>query len=399
VSARFLDAGGRQIGVDVQARVNYDVTPPPPPSARARQAEPVIVCRPGGPRVAGARSARAPYDLDFYAGEAGTSVQITERRLSPGGKRAAGPAVRTTGRPGGALWVRAVALAWAATGLGAAHRARLQPGGSALVWTAYQGQGIGLNWVHATTDLNERLRLGLVGAYRAGVAEALAYSIVDRTASGQRFRLNENLFRDPDDPVVVRWRDGMGTALLLATLVPALSADAPAHERRRARDAAAGYLAAFSVDHRHGGVLWRDSGRGEWFLEYTHRPHARVLNGFMQAVVSLRRFERQAARMAGSDPAWEPLGAEAHERVLGGAAAIHRWLPAFDLGGGATRYALGGGPAAPAYRRYHAELLRLLVRIPYLPPGWTERFERYRVRWGGGAPPREAATPLAPPPS
>ena len=258
----------------------------------------------------------------------------------------------------------------------------MRPAGSALTWTAYAGQGIVLNWVHAATDLNEDLRRGRTGRYRAGVAEVLAHSSVGRAPGGVRFRLNPNRFRDPDEPAVTHWRDGMGTALILALLVPALPPDAPAHERRRARDAAAQYLATFSVSHRHGGVVWRDAGPGDWYLEYAHRTGRRVLNGFMQAVVSLARFERQAARMAAADPSWAPLRAEARRRVAAGATAVHRWLPSFDLGPGATRYALGGGAATAHYRLYHAELLRLLAAVPYLPAAHRARFDHYRRRWG-----------------
>lgn len=430
VMARFLDGAGQRVGATARVRVVYDGTPPAPPAARVAQAEPVIICRPGGPRVAGARTSLAPYDLTLDDIEPGGLVQVTRDPRAPGGARGALRALRMSGRPGGSIWIRqvdragnigawsrvglptaqrvvatpaslpftrgldcpgpppaarirAVLRSWNASGGTAPHRARLRPAGSALVWTAYRGQSLALNWVHAGTDLNYRLRSGRIADYRAGVAEVLAHSVVDVSPAGTRFRLNENRFADPDDRRIVGWRDAMGTAVLLATLVPALPSDAPAHERQRAREVASDYLAAFSVDYRSGGVVWRDGGPGEWFLEYTHRPRARVLNGSMQAVVSLARFERQAARMAVSDSSWEPLRADARGRVLAGAQAIHRWLPAYDLGSGATRYALGGGPATPEYRRYHAELLSVLARVSYLPMHSRQRFGLYRDRWGG----------------
>jgi hypothetical protein len=276
---------------------------------------------------------------------------------------------------------------WAASGRTAPDRGKVFPPGSHLAWTAYSGQGIHPNWVHAGTELNERLRSGRLVSYRRAVAELLAFSGTDRAPGGELFRVNENTFTTPDDGRPPPWRDAMGTAVSLALLAPALDPAAPAPERALARRAAAGYLATFSVPWSEGGVVWRDGGPGDWYLEYAYRTRARVLNGFMQAVVSLTRFAGQAERLAARDRAWAPLARRARERARAGARAIVRWLPAYDLGGGRTRYALGGGPATPEYRRYHQELLRLLARVRWFDPGWRAVFADYRARWGGSAGP------------
>ena len=178
----------------------------------------------------------------------------------------------------------------------------------------------------------------------------------------------------------------MGTAVLLASLAPALGGDAPRHERELALRTASEYLETFSVDWRNGGVLWRDRGPGHWFLEYTSLHDERVLNGFMQAVVSLDRFSRQADRLGrGSIDAkeWQALASRARTHVLKGSRALAYWLPRFDLGGGKTRYSLTSGPAPKFYRSYHQELLGQLSAIPYVPLATRQRFMNYRSRWGG----------------
>jgi hypothetical protein len=110
-----------------------------------------------------------------------------------------------------------------------------------------------------------------------------------------------------------------------------------------------------------------------------------VLNGFMQAVVSLDRFRRQAGRLAAWDRGWRPLADRAGTLVREGARAVARWLPAYDLGPGSTRYALGGGGASEEYRRYHRELLGRLARMALLPPAWRARYRHYRARWASWA--------------
>ena len=108
-----------------------------------------------------------------------------------------------------------------------------------------------------------------------------------------------------------------------------------------------------------------------------------MLNGFLQSVLSLSRFARQADRLSRRHPEWAVLADRARERVRAGALAAYNWVPAYDLGGGASLYQLGGSVAGPRYRTYHQALLGELAQIPYLPVEWRDRFEFYRVRWGG----------------
>ena len=98
-------------------------------------------------------------------------------------------------------------------------------------------------------------------------------------------------------------------------------------------------------------MLWRDRGPGQWFLEYTYRHRERVLNGFMQSIISLDRFSRQADRLGRSSAEWRALASRARTHVLKGSRALAYWLPTFDLGGGKTRYSLTGGPAPAFYQQ------------------------------------------------
>jgi PKD domain/D-glucuronyl C5-epimerase C-terminus len=431
VFVRFLGAGGHLLpGFERVGGVDLDRAPPVVGRARARGAEPVLVCAEGGPAVAGTSRRRVPVAVRAGARDGGSGVRIIQARSPLSRPRTVGPPPWTLpARPGGTVQVRAIdrvgnaspwrsarvpaaaveviasatrpftrATAcpsigqarliqrvnrqWRAAGAPGGDRALLRPPGSHLTWTVYSGQGLFPNWVHAGTELNGRLHDGPAASYRQAVSEIVALSTLDR-AGGRAFRVNENLFAVPDDGHPPPWRDAMGTGLILADLVPALPPGASAHELGAARRIAAQYLATFSVEQRQGGIVLHLGGAGAWYLEYDYRTRDRVLNGSLQAIVSLSRFARQAHRLSARHPEWAALEDRARERVTAGAQAAYEWLPAYDLGGGACLYQLGGGAASPKYRAYHQDLLGDLARIPYLPAAWRDRFAFYRVRWGG----------------
>lgn len=431
VFVRFLDAAGRALpGFDRVDGVDLDRAPPVLGRARVAPATPVLVCAAGGPAVAGTSRARVRVAVHVAARDGLSGLQSIQGRspLSPV-TRVGDPRWSLAARPGGGVEVRAVdrvgnaspwrtlrvpaaaievldsatrpftrATAcnaagqareirrvdglWRAAGGPGADRSWIRPAGSDLTWTVYAGQGLFPNWVHAGTELNDRLRHGSLGSYRAAVSEIVAMSTLDRAGS-RRFRVNENLFAVPEDGHRPPWRDAMGTGVILALVVPALPPSADSGEVDTARHVAEQYLATFFVDRRRGGVVFDDGGPGAWYLEYTYRSRDRVLNGFLQSVISLSRFARQADGLGRRHPEWTVLGDRARERVRAGALAAYRWLPAYDLGGGATRYQLGAGAASPQYRTFHQVLLGELARIPYLPAAWRARFAYYRVRWGG----------------
>ncbi len=433
VFVRFLDAGGNHLpGFDRVGGVSLDRAPPVLGDARARPSEPVLVCAPGGRAVAGTSRRRATVAIDavahdglsgFLGIEARSALEATGAVRGPPWSLAARPGgiveIRAVDRAGNAsAWralrvpaaatevidpalrpfsraracapdggqaaaIRRVDALWRAAGAPGGDRARIRPAGSELTWTVYAGQGLFPNWVHAGTELNDRLRHGSMASYRAAVSEIVAMSVLDH-AGTRPFRVNENLFTVPEDGHPPPWRDAMGTGVILALIVPALPPDADAREVDAARHVAEQYLSTFFVDHRDGGVVLDARARSAWYLEYAYRTQDRVLNGFLQSVLSLSRFARQADRLSRSHPEWAELRDRARERVTAGALAAYEGLPAYDLGGGATRYQLGSGPASAHYRAYHQSLLAELARIPYLPARWRRRFELYRVRWGGG---------------
>ena len=424
---RYLDSDGAPIDELLRAQINLDRMPPATDRARLVWRGAVRTCRKGGPpvtlqrREAGRVRLTGVSDLSPLADArtrsfVGVPGPWRPLRLFRPGSVVGGPMaiqVRDTAgnrtpwitlttpaarreiklsadrRPfayarhcqgdAGLGKIRSVNRVWRRGGRSLPNRARVKPRGSRLVWTNYSGQGLYPNWVHAGTELNERLRKRKSSAYRAGVAEVLAFSREARTET-KRFRVNENLFADPDGGGTVPWRDGMGTAVLLALLEPAIP-HGDAYEANLARKTAAEYLATFDVSHRSGGVRWSHRGPGAWYLEYTHRTRNRVLNGFMQSLVSLDRFSRQAGRRAKSDPAWKPLSLRARRLVREGAVSLAFWLPAYDLGKGKTRYALRSGPAAERYRKFHVQLLTQLGGVSYITAGQRKRFTTYAARW------------------
>lgn len=430
--ARYFTAEGAPIpALDTSDGIVLDRTAPRSDDLRLAVHEPHLVCRAGGPTVAGTSAdrvrARVGGKIADRAG--GIEVRFGASRDRPGPWRPRSQA-RVGGVPGAAIWtqlrdrlgnvgswrkltlpatprarivrpgahpftwarhcarsqpkaqVRRINARWRSSNRGnLRNRDRVQPPGSALVWTHYAGQGLYPNWVHAATELNGILgKSGQRTPYRAGVAEVLAASRRDRSRAGLVYRLNENHFRTPDDNKAPPWRDAMGSALILAHL-PTATSTGDGREQAIALDYAEQYLAAFTVSHAQGGLLWRGSRPGNWYLEYTYRTRARVLNGFMQSIVSLDRFERQARRLARRDARWHTLANRARRLAVEGGRALHHWLPAYDLGAGRTRYSLTSGPATEEYRSFHVSLLKKLSAISYLPRRWRARHNVFAARW------------------
>ena len=352
VFVRFLEAAGHHLpGFDRVHRVDLDRAPPVLGRGRAAQSEPVLVCEPGGPAAAGTSRRRVPVAIRVGSRDGVSGVRALQARspLSPP-KAVREPPLSLIARPGGTVEVRAIDRAgnaspwrslrvpaatievldaaarpftratacpstgqalqihrvnslWRAAGAPGGDRAWIRPAGSHLTWTVYSGQGLFPNWVHAGTELNGRLHDGSAASYREAVSEVVAMSTLDR-AGGRAFRVNENLFAVPEDGHPPPWRDAMGTGLILALIPPALSPAADAHEVNLARRVAGQYLSTFSVDHGRGGVVLDIEGGGAWYLEYTYRSRDRVLNGFLQSVLSLSRFARQADRLSRRHPEW-----------------------------------------------------------------------------------------------
>jgi hypothetical protein len=260
----------------------------------------------------------------------------------------------------------------------------MRPPGSDLLWTYYRRQGFFPNWVSAARDLLRRHRAGEVAGFRRGVEEIVSYSVERVSPQGIRYRINESPYLAPDS-TPPPWRDAMGQGLVLTLFIPAIPANPSAAQVANGLEHATAYLNSFAVHWRDGGVAADGSAGGRWYLEYATEKgeRARVLNGFMQSLVSLDRFAKQAERF-GADPRWGALRDRAREYVRLGALELDAHLDEYDLGGGISKYSLTReGPAPDVYQTYHRQLLRLLQDVEYLPKPWREHFSDVRVAWGG----------------
>jgi D-glucuronyl C5-epimerase C-terminus len=262
----------------------------------------------------------------------------------------------------------------------------VRPPGSTLLWTFYENQGIFPNWVRSAREVLRRKARGDRAGFVAGAHEIISFSTVRRAPGGLVFRVNESAYTAPDGHPAP-WRDAMSNAIALTLVPPLLDADPSAPENRFALRIATEYLAAFDVRWQYGGLVAPGRNGGRWYLEYAYAggARARVLNGFMQSLVSLERFAHQANLLvARGRPEWAALRNHAQLLVRLGAKVLVRRLPQYDLGDGWSLYSLARpGHAPPSYHRYHRQLLERLERIRYLPLAWRVAMDDVRVRWGG----------------
>ena len=263
----------------------------------------------------------------------------------------------------------------------------VRPPGSSILWTYYRGQGLYPNWVRAARDILRMSARGNMPALRRGTAEILAATTVHRLPNGTRFRTIESAYAAPDGQRAP-WRDAMGTGLVLTLIIPALPDTPTPAQSALARTQAQEILNAFGTDYRRGGLTVRGTGRGLWYLEYAYGngDRQRVLNGFMQAIASLHRFQKQADELGRTDPAWYPLRDLAQDLVKRGTIEVVRNISRYDNGDGWSRYSLTRPGRAPqVYHTYHVQLLERLTAVPYLPAGHRAVLARYRDRWNGAA--------------
>jgi len=263
----------------------------------------------------------------------------------------------------------------------------VRPPGSSLLWTYYRGQGLYPNWVRAARDLLRKDIRGDTTGLRRGTTEVMAATAVRRLPNGVRIRTIRSAYNAPDGERAP-WRDAMGAGLVLTLIVPALPDTPTRAQTTRAQMQAREMLTAFGVDYRRGGLMVAGKGRGLWYLEYAYGngDRMRVLNGFMQAIVSLHRFSRQAGEMGKTDPSWYPLRDLAQDLVKRGTIELVRNISRYDNGDGWSRYSLTRPGRAPqVYHTYHLQLLARLEIVPYLPANHRAILTRYRERWGGAA--------------
>ena len=305
--------------------------------------------------------------------------------------KAARPTMRAQILAVNAWWVRTNASV-------PCDRCMVRPPGSNILWTFYEGQGFYPNWVRAAREVALRDRAGL----RAGAAEILSDATLKRLKNGLRFRVMQSAYSAPDG-TPPPWRDAMSNGLVLALIVPSLPPDPTQADLDGAEQTTREFLNAFGVRWTSGGLTERGSRGGLWYLEYADRwgVRSRVLNGFMQALVSLDQFSRQAGGLGKRDPRWLVLRDRARDYVTRGVAELVRALPRYDMGPGVSKYSLTRpGPAPKKYQVYHLQLLAQLEAMSYLPANARAAIKTYRRRWLGApvyAPPSLKADRLLPP--
>lgn len=267
-------------------------------------------------------------------------------------------------------------------------RCDVKPPGTTLIWTFYKGQGLYPNWVRASREVLARRNRGDHNGLRTGTAEILKHMTRRTLARGVHYRVIRSAYDAPDGQPAP-WVDAMGAGLILTLIVPSLPDNPTPLQSALARERATEHLRAFGVNWRNGGLASKGPGRGLWYLEYAYRTGAsvRVLNGSMQALVSLDRFSRQAGVLAQRDPSWRLLQIQAQDYVIRGSIELARTLHKYDVGGGRSRYSLSATKAAPiVYHLYHVDLLRRLEDVPYIGAEQRAVISDYRRAWGGAAP-------------
>ena len=264
----------------------------------------------------------------------------------------------------------------------------VRPPGSNLIWTFYKGQGFFPNWVRAARDVLRHKIRGDDDLLRAGGQELLQAVTVKHLPNGLRFRVMQSAYRAPDGQPAP-WRDAMGNGLALTIVIPSMPLEVTPADMDRAERVAREFLNSFSVHWTAGGLMDKGVGEGRWYLEYAYANGAksRVLNGFMQSLVSLERFAHQAELLAPNDPRWVKLRDRARDDVERGVMELVRTLPNYDIGPKVSKYSLTRpGPAPAKYHTYHVQLLQRLETLPYLTEEQRQTLTFYRERWGGTLP-------------
>jgi D-glucuronyl C5-epimerase C-terminus len=321
---------------------------------------------------------------------AGAAVALVA--LGLGGAPSASAASILKLRPGAtdratAAKLQAVNDQWVAQNPGQVpcRKCEFRPANSNLLWLYYRNRGFFPDWFSAARDLLRRERLGQTEGFADGVAEIVAYSTRYTTPAGITFRVNESPYLSPDS-TAPPWRDAMGQGLILTLFVEALPSEPTPGQLEQTRIHAEEYLNSFAVHWRQNGVAADGSAGGRWYLEYaTERgDQARVLNGFMQTLVSLDRFVGQADTLA-EDPQWAALRDRARQYVIDGARELNAHIDKYDYGKDKlAKYSLAKpDPAPEVYQVFHRQLLLRLKDISYLPKEWRDHFEQMRLTWGG----------------
>jgi hypothetical protein len=219
---------------------------------------------------------------------------------------------------------------WWATGPLLAYGRRVELSGSELVWQAYPGQGIQIQWLGSFGKANGLFTGGRKYDDRLGALLDDAQGLATPRAGGIAW---EYVFRfDGGRPPWV-------SSLAQGTALQAYSRAAIRLKRPELFQTARDGLGIFRVKAPEG-VRVRTKA-GAHYLQYSYAPGLRILNGFVQAVNGLHDF----AALANDD--------EGRALFAQGEAELRHELPEFDTGA----WSLYSRPGQESDLGYH-ELLR-----------------------------------------
>lgn len=228
-------------------------------------------------------------------------------------------------------------------------------------WRYLTGRGIGIQPLGTVQRLEARGR-PTGAAYERQLEAVLELGVPRTAAGGDRWIAAEYpWFAGADPGGGPYWASAMTNATIAAQLAKAYIAT----KRPRYLDLMRGYVHGLAIPFSAGG-LGAPSRDGTWFLEVGTSSRLRILNGHLQAVVSLGRIDRL---LGGREP-------EVHRLFRRGVAETVAHLADYDEPDGWSAYSLGRRRAPEFYQGYHVTLLRSLATSTRQPI-----FTRYADRW------------------
>jgi hypothetical protein len=226
-------------------------------------------------------------------------------------------------------------------------------------WRYLKGRGIG---IQPLGTIQRMARDQSRPVFFARLNAALELGVPRETDGVPWMAVEYPWYPGPDPGAREGWASGMTNAALAFQLGRAYRYTG----EQRYVDLMRLYLAGLEVPYEAGGLAVQEDG-GSWYLEIGTTDRLRILNGFLQAVVSLGRLDRM----------FDGQEAQIHNLYLAGLASASAHVADYDRPDGWSSYSLAGQRASEFYQAYHVALLRQLYGYSQDPV-----FARYADRWG-----------------